>query len=129
MRNEKQIPGGVSYELSHTLLDESIIKTLKLKYHDNQPIISIVEPIVFKDGLELNLINDRKVEIKYLEKTFLFEVHSGNVVIELGKDKEYYWQPFPALRTYPIVLKIIPPVNPFEDENYKNEIIYSFSIK
>ena len=129
MRNEKQIPGGVSYELSHTLLDESITKTLILKYHDNQPVISIIEPIIFKEGLEVNLLNDRKVELKYLEKTFLFEVHSGNVVIELGKDKENYWQPFPAVKTYPIVLKVIPPVNAFEDENYKTEIVYSFTIK
>jgi hypothetical protein len=129
MRNEKQIPGGVSYELSHTLLDESITKSLILKYHDNQPVISIIEPIIFKEGLEVNLLNDRKVELKYLEKTFLFEVHSGNVVIELGKDKENYWQPFPAVRTYPIVLKVIPPVNAFEDENYKTEIVYSFTMK
>jgi len=129
MRNEKQIPGGVFFELSHTLLDKSITKKLKLKYHDNQPVISIVEPIVYKDGLEVNLINERKAEIKYLEQTFLFEVHSGNVVIELGKDKENYWQPFPAVRTYPIALKVIPPVNPFEDENYKTEIIYSFTIQ
>jgi hypothetical protein len=111
------------------LLDESITKTLILKYHDNQPVISIIEPIIFKEGLEVNLLNDRKVELKYLEKTFLFEVHSGNVVIELGKDKENYWQPFPAVRTYPIVLKVIPPVNAFEDENYKTEIVYSFTMK
>ena len=129
MRNEKQTPGGVSFQLSHTLLDKSITKKLELKYHDNQPVISIVEPIVYKDGLEVNLINERKVEIKYLEQTFLFEVHSGNVVIELGEDKENYWQPFPAVRTYPIVLKVIPPVNPFEDENYKTEIKYSFTIQ
>ena len=129
MRNEKQIPGGVSYELSHTMLDKSITKKVKLKYHDNQPVISIVEPIVYKNGLEVNLLNERKVEIKYLEKTFLFEVHSGNVVIELGKDKENFWQPFPAVKTYPILLKVIPPVNVFEDENYKTEIKYSFTIQ
>jgi hypothetical protein len=129
MRNEKQIPGGVSYELSHTLLKESLVKTLKLKYHDNQPVISIVEPIIFKEGMDVKLVNDRKIEIKYLKKTFLFEVYSGNVVIELGEDKEFYWQPFPAVRTYPIVLKVIPPANPFEDENYKTEIEYSFTIK
>ena len=129
MRNEKQIPGGVSYELSHTMLDKSITKKVKLKYHDNQPVISIVEPIVYKNGLEVNLLNERKVEIKYLEKTFLFEVHSGNVVIELGKDKENFWQPFPAVKTYPILLKVIPPVIVFEDENYKTEIKYSFTIQ
>jgi hypothetical protein len=128
LRNEKLLPGGVSYELSHLLLDKSVLKTVKVTYHDNQPVISIIEPVVYQEGMVVKKINDKKIEIKYPGKEFIIEIVSGDVSIELGKNIDLFWQPFPAIRAYPIVLKIIPPENPFSEENYKKEIVYSFNL-
>jgi hypothetical protein len=128
LRNEKLAPGGVSYELSHLLLEKSVIKTVKVTYHDNQPVISIVEPVVYQEGMVVKQITDKKIEIKYPGKEFVFEIVSGDVLIELGRNIDLFWQPFPAVRAFPVVLKIIPPENPFSEENYKKEIVYSFKL-
>lgn len=44
--NEKYLPGGVAYSLTHEIDDNSIIKKIKLRYHDRYPLIKIIEPIV-----------------------------------------------------------------------------------
>ena len=126
MSDETNLPNGVSYKLSHILERSYIQKIVELKYHDKYPVISIVEPIVFEDGMQVISLDSKNILIKYKNKEFRFELLGGEADIELGVDKELYWQPFPALRCYPIVLKIKPPVNPFEGEYFKKEIVYRF---
>lgn len=128
MRDGTHTPNGVSYRLTHTLEKSAVQKSVEVKYHDKWPEISIVEPVVFEEGMMVVPIDARRVRISYKKKNFLFELVSGDAVIELGVNKEQYWQPFPALRTYPIVLKVPPPEHPFEGEQYRKKIVFRLSI-
>lgn len=69
-----------------------------------------------------------RVVIKGGKKEFVFEIQNGDGELVLGKDEEKYWCPFPAVKCYPIELIILPPLNPFEGENFLEEISYKISI-
>jgi hypothetical protein len=126
LKNEKHLPGGVGYRLNHRVEKTSVQKSIELRYHDGTPEIAIVEPIVYEEGMQVNQVDPGTVRIRYAKKEFLLKIEQGNVRIELGKELNRYWQPFPAMRCYPIVLKVDPPEQPFENENFRKKIVYRF---
>lgn len=128
MSDENHLPNGVSYTITHKLEKSSIQKSVILKYHDKFPAISVIEPVIFEEGMQVSKISDKKISIKYSKKEFTFELIKGVASFEIGEDKEHYWQPFPALRCFPIVLKVPALVNPFVDINFNQEIVYKFVV-
>ncbi len=122
LRDKNQFPGGIAYTLTHTILDDAIEKTVKLKYLGAKQTVRIVEPIVWQANMNFILGDSHTVFIRGGKRDFRFEVLKGDVEVELGKDEYRYWSPFPSLKCYPIVINVAP------GENFTQEIKYRISI-
>jgi len=129
LKNEKHLPGGVGYKLNHRIEKASVQKSVELRYHDASPEIAIVEPLVYEEGMQVSQVDPNTVRIRYSKKEFLLKIERGNVRIELGREMERYWQPFPTMRCYPIVLRVDAPKRAFENENFRQKVVYRFVIK
>ncbi|MCX6170271.1 MAG: hypothetical protein NTX65_13070 [Ignavibacteriales bacterium] len=123
LRDQKWLAGGVGYKLTHIFSDDRIEKRVELIYHDSQPEINIVEPIIISDGFAIKRIDDRSLVIKSNKKNFLFKVLEGNVNIITNKNLDSFWAPYPALKAFPIYLSVLKPLNDF-----KQLIRYQISI-
>jgi hypothetical protein len=129
LRNAQHLPGGVSFRYTHLIKDSSVTKCVECAYHDARPEIQIVEPLVWQPDMEVVMREDRSVRICARNREFLFQLLEGDAEIVLGEERELCWQPFPELRTFPIILKIARPENPFVHDNYKTRIRYTLQIQ
>lgn len=123
LKNEQYLPGGVAYIWTHSLFDNAIEKSVELRYHDRNPDVRIVEPIVQQPGMTFVQVDTRTVLIQGGKCKFKFELLEGNVVLELGEDEGRYWYPFPSIKAYPIVMKVQKP-----DAEFKQKIRYRFMV-
>ena len=114
LKNQEWQPGGVGYKLSHAVFNNSIEKTVQIRFHDRQPSVQIVEPIVDLKGMSFEQISPKKVLIKGEKRTFLFEITEGDFEITAGENRENYWYPFPSMKCYPLVINVNPPKNGYE---------------
>ncbi|NOZ60702.1 MAG: hypothetical protein GXO74_03385 [Calditrichaeota bacterium] len=117
-------PGGVAYQWTHEFYDDKIVHIVKLRYHSVKPEVAVVEPFVFEQGTEFRKVDEQRIEISGKGRTFVFELLAGEAEIELGKDAEKYWAVYPAVRCYPILLKILPP-----EQGFEREVKYRISTK
>jgi len=102
LKSEDHISSNINYSLSHVIKDNSIIKTVEINNNTSLKNIRIVEPIVEQKDMRFRLVNDQTVLIEGGNRTFKFEIISGNGKIELGENSGLYWSPFPSLKCYPI---------------------------
>lgn len=107
LKNEKQQEGGVSYYLSHEISNSSIIKKFELIYHDAYDQIFIVEPIIEYPNMRFEKVDNKTLRINMTEKCVELTIHTNNIELELGHDSQKYRFPYPALKAYPIILKVI----------------------
>jgi hypothetical protein len=98
--------GGVGYTLSHRFQDGALEKSVTLRYRIDDADVRIVEPIVRQPGVTFETEGPRAVLIKGASRHVRFEVLDGDATVETGRDEHRYWAPFPAVRCYPIVLKV-----------------------
>jgi len=124
LSNEHYLQGGVSYIWTHKIFDDAIEKMVQLRYHDRYPEISIVETIVHEPDMIFEQVDNKTVLIKGGKREFRFEILQGDVEIEMGKDEANFWYPFPSLKCYPIVLKVIK-----GEEEFIQKIIYRISLQ
>jgi hypothetical protein len=129
LKNEKLLPGGVGYRLSHDIGPSTLTKRVELRYHNRQPLIDIVEPLVAHPGLQVVQRSPRVVEVTIGSRVVAIELLSGPASFVLGEQRERFWQPFPAVRAYPVVLRIAPPVSPFEGVGFETSVEYRFTVK
>jgi hypothetical protein len=129
LRTERQIPGGVAYELSHTFLPHGVEKRVVIRYHSRTPLVDIVEPVVRRQGMKATQIDPVTVLLETGMQRIRFHVLSGSTTVEAGKDSERFWQPFPAIRCYPIILKINAPAKPYHGEELRREIVYRITVE
>ena len=113
LKDKNRWEGGVAYVLTHTIQDNSIEKHIKLRFHGQKPEISIVEPFIENKNTRFEKLNDRTVEILGGPREFVFELLSDEYTIELGTERERYKQPFPALKGYPITIRVKPDADSF----------------
>jgi hypothetical protein len=104
LKNAEQTSSGISYMLSHIISDRSIQKIVTIKYTSEMQTVKIIEPIVEQKGMHFRLQDDHTVIIEGGKRNFKFELLSGKGKIELGKDADRYWSPFPSLKCYPITI-------------------------
>lgn len=124
LSNERYLPGGVAYILSHAVHNDFVEKSVRLRYHDRRPEIRIVEPIVQQPGMRFEQIDSCTVAIRGGKREFRFELTSGNAEIELGENEAHYWYPFPSVKCYPVVLKVLPPEQFFlQDLTYRISVV------
>lgn len=124
LKDRNRWEGGVAYNLIHSITDEYIEKTIKLRFHGQKPQVQIIEPFIQRRSSVFKKINDHTVEIIDGDFVFLFELITRGYSIELGTDEEYYKQPFPALKGFPVIIKIKP-----EKDSFIKEVKYRISIK
>ena len=78
MKNEKLLPGGVAYRLSHDIGPSTLTKRVELRYHDRQPVIDIVEPLVAGPGLEVVQRGPRAVDVTVGGRVVTIELTEGS---------------------------------------------------
>ena len=83
-----------------------------------------MEPFIQNRSTRFEKRNDRTVEILGGSREFVFELLSPDIAIELGADEEKYKQPFPALKGYPITIKLRP-----DAESFLEEIRYRITVR
>jgi hypothetical protein len=81
-------------------------KTVTLRYRASDADVHIVEPIVRQPGVTFTQEGPRTVAIGGAARAVRFEVLDGDVTVEAGRDEARYWAPFPAVRCYPIVIRV-----------------------
>jgi hypothetical protein len=124
LKDRNRWEGGVAYVLTHTVTDNAIEKDIKLRFHGQKPEISIVEPFIQHEATRFTRRDKRTVEISGGTREFTFELLSDDIVIELGAEKERYRQPFPALKGFPITLKVLP-----DDQSFKKHVKYRIALQ
>ena len=120
LKDRHRWEGGVAYVLTHTITDNSIEKHIRLRFHGQKPEISIIEPFIENKDTQFRKLNDRTVEISGGAREFVFELLTDEYAIEIGTEEERYKQPFPALKGYPITIKVKPDADSFiKNVNYR----------
>jgi len=105
-------PGGVAYELKHEITDNTITKTVDLRYHDGDRDVQIIEPIVFRPDMRFNKKSDSEWLIETSQKKFYFKVLSQNADIIIPQN-DLYISVFPSIRAVPICLQLKKNVDEF----------------
>jgi hypothetical protein len=114
LKDERWYQGGVAYRWSHSLFDDAIEKTVTLTFHDRQPTVRIVEPIVETAGTTIEYVSPRKVFIRGAKKSFAFEIVDGNFSVGQDELASRYLFPFPAMKCRPLIITVPPPSDGFE---------------
>lgn len=123
MKNSEWQMGGVRYNYVYEFSDSSLKKSVTLRYHDNRPLIRIIEPVILYPGMTFEQLNDRSVLITAGVKKFLFTVTEGDAELIVGREKEKYWAPYPALQAFPIELEVKAPT-----DGFIRTVSYSFTV-
>jgi hypothetical protein len=124
LKDRNRWEGGVAYKLTHSISGDAIEKRIKLRFHGRNPEITIVEPIIEHEGMRFLKTDDQTVEILGGRREFVFELLSDELVLEIGADEDRYKQPFPALKGYPITIKVKP-----DPDTFVKTVGYRIAIK
>ena len=116
LKDKNRWEGGVAYDLTNKIADNYIEKNIKLRFHGQKPEVKIIEPFVQSKNSVFKRINDTTIEISDNNKMFVFKLLTKGYQVELGTDEKYYRQPFPALKGYPVIIKVKPDRNSFIKE-------------
>jgi hypothetical protein len=123
LKDKHRWEGGVAYVLTHTIKDDSIEKHIRLRFHGQKPGISIVEPFIEYKNTRFEKLDDRTIEILGGTREFVVELLSDGYAFEIGAGAERYKQPFPALKGYPVSIRVRPDADAFlKDIRYKISI-------
>ncbi|MGD9632436.1 MAG: hypothetical protein AB7G28_21585 [Pirellulales bacterium] len=124
LKDRNRWEGGVAYVLTHTIDDRSIEKHIKLRFHGPKPVVTIVEPFIQHKNTRFEKIDDKTVEIRGGSREFVVKLLSEGYAFEMGKDAKRYRQPFPALKGYPISIRVTP-----DEDSFLKDVAYRISIK
>ena len=117
LKDRNWLAAGVGYRMHYRFSDTSLVKTIRLIYHDARPVIKIIEPIIHYEGMEFTQTDARTILIKAGNKQFRFRLLSGNAVLHMGRDAEHYRAPYPALKAFPLELELQPVDGSFTQDN------------
>ncbi|MFZ4620926.1 MAG: hypothetical protein ACOYNS_10220, partial [Bacteroidota bacterium] len=123
LKNSEWQMGGIRYSYKYEFSDSSVKKSVTLRYHDSHSTVSIIEPVIQYAGMTFEKVDTRTVIITAKNKRIKFSVTDGDVELVIGRDKENYWAPYPALKAYPLELVVQPPV-----DGFLRSVSYSFTI-
>jgi len=106
MQTIKGLKSGTEYILTNSFYDSYITKKITVK--GNSQSFRVIEPIINDHGTAFFLKNDSTVIIKTTSSETEWELRilksTVPYKISLGRDKEKYWCPFPAVEAYPIII-------------------------
>jgi hypothetical protein len=92
-------------------------------YHDTRPVVSIVEPFINYKGTSFTRTDSLTVIMVSGGKKIRFRLLSGHARLVMGENADKYWTPYPALKAFPIELR----VNPGED-GFEQTIRYAITV-
>ncbi|MCB9259997.1 MAG: hypothetical protein H6612_11665 [Ignavibacteriales bacterium] len=113
LKNEHWYQGGVGYSLEHIVNDNYIQKNVEINFHDRNPIVKIIEPIVQDKVTEIKMISPKKAEIIKDIKKFYFEIIEGDVMLSIADQADKFIFPFPAMKVFPLQIIVIKPESGF----------------
>jgi len=116
LKDKNWLAAGVGYRMNYLFSDSAVVKTIRLVYHDAWPMVKIIEPIVHYKGMVFTKIDAHTVLISAGDHQFRFKLLSGNAVLNMGKDAEHYWAPYPALKAFPLEMEVRPVAGSFNQE-------------
>ncbi|HSC37479.1 MAG TPA: hypothetical protein VLD19_06410 [Chitinophagaceae bacterium] len=123
LKDKNWLSGGVGYRLRYSFSDNELLKTVTLIYHDAHPVVSIVEPFINYKGTSFTRTDSSTVIMVSGGKKVRFRLLNGNARLVMGENADKYWTPYPALKAFPIELR----VNPGED-GFEQTIRYSITV-
>jgi len=124
LKDRMQQPCGISYVYSHEFSDDYLIKEVKVSYHGMRSGVSIVEPIIWNDGMDFVMESDSSVLISGGAREFRFEITGGHARLVVGGEERYnYWSPYPSLRAFPLILEL-----PVEEGALSDRVEYRISV-
>ena len=106
LKDKNQLNGGVGYRIDYLFKDDFYQKTIHLTWHDAWPHIKIVEPFIQDAETTFEKIDEQNVLITYKNRRLKFSLLSANAKLIMGRNRENYWAPYPALKAYPIELEV-----------------------
>lgn len=113
LKDADHMPCGIAYTWTHRFFDYAVEKEVILRYHGKaRPAVQIVEPVVWRPGLHLEQVAPGEIRVNGGSKLVKLTLEEGPAQLKLGKDPELYEWPFPAARSVPITIEIIPPSQP-----------------
>ncbi len=113
LKNEHWYQGGVGYTLIHTVFDDYIDKTILINFHDRQPVLHIIEPIVQDSCTRIEWLSPKNVLITGIKKKITYSIIEGDFQIEKAENSDRYIFPFPAMKCFPLAITIKPPEGGF----------------
>ncbi len=124
LRNIDLKPGGIAYSLSHEIGDDFIKRTVKIRFHDHNSDVNIIEPFINYKGMKFIKEGPGSVLISGDHIQIRFTLISENAELVVGENEDNYWSPYPSLKAMPITIKIVN--HPFKYQQiieYKTEVL------
>lgn len=113
LRDKRMLAGGIGYAMDYLFTDSSYTKSVTLVFHDDRDSVSMIEPFVQHEGMAMNRVDAATIDIVYPHAAFRFAVTEGDARLTSGEGERYYWSPYPAVKAYPIIVRVAPPANGF----------------
>ena len=124
LRNRDRQESGIGYILQHEFTDNVLTKRYTIRYESKFNEVRIVEPIVFNAETKIEKVTNNEVIISYKNKTVKLTLEGENCDLKVESENlKYYWSPYPAVQTMPILIAIK------NKGEFKKEIILKYSIQ
>lgn len=108
LSNEKILPGGVAYRIVYDFGPHDVAKHITLRYHSRNPAVSLVEPIVLHEGIQVVKVDARTARIEGGARPVTFSVEGDDLELVVGEDADQFWHLFPGIRACPILVRVAP---------------------
>ncbi len=113
LKNKDFLEGGVGYKLTHIVGDNFIEKDVEINFHDEKPVVKIIEPIVNAPQTKIKIISPKKALIEGEKVNIQFEIVEGDFKLSVGDKPDNYFFPFPSMKCYPLQIIVNPPTDGF----------------
>ena len=97
---------GVTYRWTHWFERNAIQKELFLDYSEKKVGIQIVEPFVQWPETKITKVDQQTIRIDHPKGTWSLQLMEGQAKFILGEEAERYRWPIPAMRCYPVIIKL-----------------------
>jgi hypothetical protein len=124
LKDRNRWEGGVAYVLINKIAGDYVEKSVKLRFHGQKPAVKIIEPFIRNKNTRFEKVNDQAIKITDGKNVFLFELAGSKFTVEPGENSDYYEQPFPSLKAFPLVINVTPGKDSFEEKiNYRITLV------
>lgn len=97
---------GVIYRWTHWFEKNAIQKEVFLNYSDKKVGVQIVEPFVQWPETKIKKVDKQTIRIEHPKGTWKLQLIEGKAKLILGEEAHKYRWPIPAMRCYPVIIKL-----------------------